>query len=113
MDLYQTLTEHLKQDPQLVDEHQNLKKWLAIRRTQQLDVSLIDRLWDQPQLRQAFFKESNGRLVFNQLLLINILEQKNYLANSYTRYRNKIGLNSRDGQQVVLDFPPQRLSVGW
>ena len=105
MDLYQTLTSHLKQDPQLVDEHQNLKKWLAIRRAQQLDVSLIDRLWDQPQLRQAFFKESNGRLVFNQLLLINLLEQKNYLANSYTRYRNKIGLNSRDGQQVVLDFP--------
>ena len=36
--------------------------------------------------------EVKGALVFNQSFFVQFLEQKNYLNDSYTSYKNKVGL---------------------
>ncbi len=59
--------------------------------------------------KNAFFKTIADSLVFNQKALLECLETKE-LENSFTRFKNKIGLYSQGGlikssELVVLNFP--------
>ncbi len=59
--------------------------------------------------KNAFFKMIANSLVFNQKVLLECLEIKE-LENSFTRFKNKIGLYSQEGfiksnGSVVLHFP--------
>ncbi|MGL2393963.1 DNA methyltransferase [Helicobacter pylori] len=59
--------------------------------------------------KNAFFKIIANSLVFNQKALLECLETKE-LENSFTRFKNKIGLFSQGGfikssELVVLNFP--------
>ncbi len=59
--------------------------------------------------KNAFFKTIANSLVFNQKALLECLEIKE-LENSFTRFKNKIGLFSQGGlikssELVVLNFP--------
>ncbi|WP_187883146.1 site-specific DNA-methyltransferase [Helicobacter pylori] len=59
--------------------------------------------------KNAFFKTIANTLVFNQEALLECLETKE-LENSFTRFKNKIGLFSQGGlikssELVVLNFP--------
>ncbi len=59
--------------------------------------------------KNAFFKTIANTLVFNQEALLECLEIKE-LENSFTRFKNKIGLYSQGGlikssELVVLNFP--------
>jgi len=53
---------------------------------------LIELLLDNKELKEKFFIEIKGSLVFNQNLFVQFLEQKNYMNDSYTQYKNKVGL---------------------
>jgi adenine-specific DNA-methyltransferase len=61
-------------------------------------------------LKEKFFVKVKDVLVFKQNLFINFLEQKNYLNDSYTQYKNKVGLTI-DGKylkqrnEVALVWP--------
>jgi adenine-specific DNA-methyltransferase len=67
-------------------------------------------LLDDKELKAKFFLNIKGVLVFNQSLFVQFLEQKNYLNDSYTAYKNKVGLNI-DGKylkqrnEVALVWP--------
>ncbi|MBK7878933.1 MAG: site-specific DNA-methyltransferase [Saprospiraceae bacterium] len=67
-------------------------------------------LLDDKELKAKFFLDIKGVLVFNQSLFVQFLEQKNYLNDSYTSYKNKVGLNI-DGKylkqrnEVALVWP--------
>ncbi|RVZ66313.1 site-specific DNA-methyltransferase [Helicobacter pylori] len=59
--------------------------------------------------KNAFFKTIANTLVFNEKALLECLETKE-LENSFTRFKNKIGLYSQGGlikssELVVLNFP--------
>ncbi|MFP6006218.1 DNA methyltransferase [Helicobacter pylori] len=59
--------------------------------------------------KNAFFKTIANTLVFNQEALLECLETKE-LENSFTRFKNKIGLYSQGGlikssELVILNFP--------
>ena len=64
-----------------------------VNQAQNNNAELISLLLDNKELREKFFLSIKGVLVFNQLLFIQFLEQKNYLNDSYTAYKNKVGLN--------------------
>ncbi|OQX97914.1 MAG: hypothetical protein B6I24_07045 [Bacteroidetes bacterium 4572_128] len=53
---------------------------------------MIELLLDNKELKEKFFIEIKGSLVFNQNLFVQFLEQKNYMNDSYTQYKNKVGL---------------------
>ena len=92
MKLYGILEYALKKEPNFVTENGELKKWVVISKAQNHDVGLITLLLEDKELKAKFFLDIKGVLVFNQSLFIQFLEQKNYLNDSYTAYKNKVGL---------------------
>jgi len=110
MKLYETLERQLKKEPNFVTDNGELKKWVVINKAQNYDAELIGLLLDDKELKAKFFLEIKGVLVFNQSLFVQFLEQKNYLNDSYTEYKNKVGLNI-DGKylkqrnEVALVWP--------
>ena len=99
MKLFKTLQEQLKQEPNLVTDEGELKKWVIINKARNFDEELIGLLLDNQELKEKFFVEVKGIMVFNQELFIQFLEQKNYLNDSYTQFKNKVGLTI-DGKQM-------------
>ena len=91
MKLYQTLESQLKKEPNYVSDNGELKKWVVLNKAQNFDEELIELPLKDETIKDYFFKEIAGVTVFNQNLFIQFLEQKNYLNDSYTQYKNKVG----------------------
>lgn len=92
MKLYELLEKQLKKEPNYVTDSGELKKWVVINKAQNYDAELIGLLLDDKEITAKFFLDIKGVLVFNQSLFVQFLEQKNYLNDSYTAYKNKVGL---------------------
>lgn len=92
MKLYQILEQQLKKEPNFITDNGEIKKWVVINKAQNFDEELIELLLEDKDVKAKFFKEIAGVTVFNQNLFIQFLEQKNYLNDSYTQYKNKVGL---------------------
>jgi adenine-specific DNA-methyltransferase len=86
------LNQQLIKEPNFVTDNGELKKWVVLNKAQNFDEELIGLLLDNADLKDKFFKTVKGTLIFNQNLFVQFLEQKNYLNNSYTQYKNKVGL---------------------
>jgi len=110
MKLYETLEQQLKKEPNFVTDNGELKKWVVLNKAQNFDEELIGLLLENADLKEKFFVRVKGTLVFNQNLFVQFLEQKNYLNDSYTQYKNKVGLTI-DGKylkqrnEVALVWP--------
>ena len=92
MKLYEALEKQLKTENNFVTDDGALKKWVVINKAQNFDPRIIELLLENPELKETFFLGIKGALVFNQQKFIQFLEQKNYLNDSYTQYKNKVGL---------------------
>ncbi|MBX3163471.1 MAG: DNA methylase [Bacteroidetes bacterium] len=92
MKLFKILETQLKKENNYVADNGELKKWVVINKAQNFDEELLALLLDNAELKSKFFKTVSGATVFNQNLFIQFLEQKNYLNDSYTQYKNKVGL---------------------
>jgi len=110
MKLYTILEQHLKKEPNFVTDDGELKKWVVLGKAQNFDEELIGLLLANADLKEKFFVNVKDVLVFNQNLFMQFLEQKNYLNDSYTKYKNKVGLTI-DGKylkqrnEVALVWP--------
>ena len=110
MKLYKILEKQLKKEPNYVNDNGELKKWVVINKAQNYDAEIISLLLEEKELKAKFFIKIKEILVFNQTLFIQFLEQKNYLNDSYTAYKNKVGLTI-DGKylkqrnEVALVWP--------
>jgi adenine-specific DNA-methyltransferase len=110
MKLLKTLEDTLKKEPNYITDNGEIKKWVVIHKAQNFDADLLEYLLDEPTLKETFFKQVKDVLVFNQNAFIQFLEQKNYLNDSYTAYKNKVGLTI-DGKylkqrnEVALVWP--------
>ena len=76
----------------------------------QLNHDLIKLLLTDDAIKATFFDEIEGHWVFNHNTFINYITDKNFLANSYTQFRNKIGLNIggkflRERGEISLVWP--------
>ncbi len=99
----------LKTDPNFVDETGELLPAAVKDSAWQLDHDLIKSLLTDDEIKSTFFDEIDGHWVFNHNIFIDYISTKKFLANSYTQFRNKIGLNI-DGK-----FLPERgeVSLVW
>lgn len=71
---------------------------------------LIRALIGSEKIKQNYSTDIDGVLIFDFDKLIGLLRFKEYWADSFTKYRNKIGLTSNGkyldyNSDVVLDFP--------
>ena len=110
MKLYETLLNQLQKEKLFVTEQGELKKWVVIAKAQNYDPLLIKLLLENDLLKERFFVKIQDALVFKREEFISFLELKNYLNDSYTRYKNKIGLSIngkflKQKNEVVLAWP--------
>lgn len=104
------LIELLKNDSRFVDDEGELVKAAVIDRAWKIDRDLVKLLLGKPEIKDKFFSEIEGHWIFNINTFIEYVADKNFLANSYTRFRNKIGLNIdgkflRERGEVSLVWP--------
>jgi adenine-specific DNA-methyltransferase len=110
MKIYHLLEKQLQKEPNFVTDNNELKKWVIIDRARNYDEELLDLLLSEKDLKTHFFVEVKGTFVFKQEQFIQFLEQKNYLNNSYTQFKNKVGLTIDDKflkqrNEVALVWP--------
>lgn len=99
MKLYQTLEKQIKKEPNYVSDNGEIKKWVVLNKAQNFDEELIGLLLEDSDLKDKFFVKVKDIWVFKQNLFIQFLEQKNYLNDSYTQFKNKVGLTI-DGKHL-------------
>ncbi|MGN7866073.1 DNA methyltransferase [Chryseobacterium sp. 22458] len=99
MKLYQALENQIKKEPNYVSDNGEIKKWVVLNKAQNFDEELIGLLLEDSDLKEKFFVKVKDVRVFKQNLFIQFLEQKNYLNDSYTQFKNKVGLTI-DGRHL-------------
>src|SRR5690554_814086 len=107
--LYDELVTLLSSDDSLVAEGRLLKN-LAIERALRLDPDLLRLLRSNDRLRQHFFADLGDIAVFDKVKFQRFVNNKQFLPDSYTAYRNRIGLTAGDDylaerHDVVLAWP--------
>lgn len=100
----------LKTDLRFLDEEGELVIAAVQDCAWKIDRNLVKLLLSDKEIKDKFFDEVEGHWVFNTNTFINYLAQKNFLDNSYTRFRNRIGMTIgnkylRERGDVALVWP--------
>lgn len=108
--IFEIVKEVLKTNSKYISDDGKLLKALVYSDVMTMDQKLLSLLLSNKKIKERFFKDVNGTLVFDKQGFAWFIESKEFLPDSYTRYTNKIGLTN-DGDfisksnDVVLDFP--------
>ncbi len=110
MSFINKLTALLKTDPRFVDDEGELLLAAVQDRAWRIDHALVKLLLSDKEIKSKFFEEIEGHWIFNLNTFIDYISQKNFLDNSYTRFRNRIGLTIggkylRERGEVALVWP--------
>ena len=110
MSFNQKLIDLLKTNPRFVDDEGELVLAAVQDHAWKIDRDLIKLLLSDKEVKAKFFEEIEGYWVFNINTFIDYMAQKNFLDNSYTRFRNRIGLTIgekylRERGEVALVWP--------
>lgn len=108
--IFEIVEDVLKTNSKYLSEDGKLLKAVVYSDVMMMDEDLLLLLLSEATIKERFFKNIKGTLVFDKQKFTWFIESKEFLPDSYTRYTNKIGLthggdfisNSND---VVLDFP--------
>lgn len=109
--LYSTLIEVLKQKADFFSESGELLRNTVYEAAMKMDSSLIKLLVDNETTKKRFFTDIDGVLVFDKVGFGWVINNKEFLPDSYTRFKNKIGLVDESGSfisssnNVELVFP--------
>ena len=114
-DKLQTL---LKTDPRFVDQEWELIRNEIINQAFKIDTKLIELLISDDEIKSKFFDEIKGHRVFNINKFVDFIQDKNFLDDSYTKYKNKIWLNIwgkflRERDEVSLVRPYKDCILEW
>jgi adenine-specific DNA-methyltransferase len=108
--LLENLKTLLQKDERLVSEGEILKN-KTIELALKLDKDLIRLLLSDEKMKEVFFVDVDGVLVFDKDKFIKFVSNKQFLPDSYTAFKNKIGLIDESGEfisekkEVVLSWP--------
>src|SRR3989338_3812541 len=100
----------LKTDKRFLDKEGELHKGNVIDAAYKADRILVELLLGEAEMKKKFFGEVKECLVFDINTFVAYIQDKNFLNDSYTRFKNKIGLNI-DGKflnergEVALVWP--------
>lgn len=101
----------LRQNQQYFTDNGELLKNSVYEDAMKMDPTLIKLLLSDDVCKANFFTEVDGVLVFDKVGFGWVINNRQFLPDSYTRYKNKIGLTNGAGDfisssnEVVLSFP--------
>ena len=107
--IFEIVTDTLLKLKKYVSEDGKLLKASVYEDIINMDKDLLFVLISNKKIKERFFQEVNGTLIFDKQKFAWFIESKEFLANSYTRYINKIGLTKNEefiskSNDVVLNF---------
>ncbi len=100
MKFLETLEQTLKQDSRFVGEDGRILKTKVYDACMGMDELLLESLINNEILKSHFFVEVNGTLVFDKMKFAWVLESREFLPDSYTIFKNKIGLADSKGNLI-------------
>lgn len=108
--IFEQLMDLLKKDDRLVSQDGILLKNQAQELARKNDPALIKLLLSDKATKQHFFFEVEKILIFDKEKFIRFISNKQFLPDSYTAFKNKIGLTVGDeyvseSKEVVLAWP--------
>lgn len=86
------LIDLLKTNHNFVDDEGELLLAAVQDHAWKIDRDLVKLLLSDKEIKAKFFDEIEGHWIFNINTFLEYISQKNFLDNSYTRFRNRIGL---------------------
>lgn len=108
---YETVLEVLRQDKRFFSDEGVLLRNAVYESAMQMDTNLIHLLLTNNITKTHFFKEVDGITVFDKVGFGWVVNNREFLPDSYTRFKNKIGLADGNGDilsskgNVELVFP--------
>ena len=107
---YETVEKILKKDKRFVSEKGELLRNAVYEAAQRMDAKLLKLLRGNADTRKRFFIDVDGIAVFDKQQFGWVVSNRAFLPDSYTRFRNKIGLAVGDdmiasSRNVELVFP--------
>ena len=101
MRFYDLVENILKKDERFVAENGSLLKNAVYEAAMNLDSNLIKALLINEETKARFFKNIDGVMVFDKVGFGWVVNNRQFLPDSYTRYKNKIGLVDSEGQLIA------------
>ena len=107
--LLEDLKVTLENDDRLIIDGQLVKN-KVVELALAMDEELIVLLLENESIKKHFFKEISGVLVFDKVAFQSFVSNKQFLPDSYTAFKNKIGLTANgeyltENKEVVLTWP--------
>lgn len=108
--IFKEVENTLKKDTKYVSEDGKILKAKVYSDVMTMNKSLLSLLMSNENIKETFFVNVDGLLIFDKQKFAWFIESKEFLPNSYTAYTNKIGLTKdrnfiSKSNDVVLDFP--------
>ena len=108
--LLNILKSTLEKDKRLISDDGELLKNKIIELALKFDKDLIHSLMKENDLKEHFFAEVDKLIVFDQLKFMKFVDNKEFLPDSYTTFKNKVGLTVEDSylsqnKEIVLSWP--------
>lgn len=109
--LFTELEKLLRMDSAYCTEDGVLIKNKIVEAALELRSDLIAKLLTHDGLKHNFFTEISGVMVFDKVKFQKFVMNKRFLPDSYTSFKNKVGLTNEDGdflsesREVVLSWP--------
>ena len=109
--LNNTLENILRKDKKYIAENGKILKTKVYEDTMNMDNNLIKLLISNDKIKEIFFTDIEGILIFDKQKFIWFIDSKDFLPDSYTSFKNKIGLINKNrnyissNNDVVLAFP--------
>lgn len=109
--LFTELEKLLRMDSTYCTEDGTLLKNTIVEAALALRPDLIAKLLTHDGLKRNFFTEISGVMVFDKVKFQKFVMNKRFLPDSYTSFKNKVGLTNEDGEfisesrEIVLSWP--------
>ncbi len=91
------LNELFKGDSYFLDEKGEVIKEKIKTSAINMDDHLLSIITSDEELKSTFFVEKNNFLIFDKVKFSWVISNSAFLPNSYTSYKNKIGLSDSSG----------------
>ena len=111
MNFFDTVISVLRMDERFFTAGGEFLRNAVYEAAMQMDAGLIRLLLGNDEMRARFFADVDGTLVFDKAGFGWVVDNRQFLPDSYTRYKNKIGLANEHGNlisasgDVELVFP--------
>lgn len=100
MNFYNEVLNVLKSDERFFSDDGQLLRNAVYEAAMQMDAKLIKALYANEETRKHFFTDVDGIAVFDKVGFGWVINNREFLPDSYTRYKNKIGLVNNKGEYI-------------